>query len=414
MRRLERARIFCYFLTAILISHLKRKHYVIAPKIYRTVIILSIKIHYLLIFVPIAILFWALAFGPELVFIFSFIGLMPLAALLAESTEVLACETGPKIGALLNASFGSAVDLILLLALLRSGQLEIVKASLIGSILTTLLLVVGLSQLMGGLKNGIQRFDREGGGMAAAMMTLAVIAMILPSILGIVHQLGQGLLIGSKFQDPALDLLSLLIAVVLLGLYGFQIVFQFRQPQCLENREVAEIEAMEETNSNEIPQWGRHLTIGILLAATIGVAIMSEIISTVVEPFGQSLGLSPLFIGIVIIPLAAAVPEIIVGVRTARRNKLDLSLSIASNSVMQIALFVAPLLVFLSLAFGQELTLYFNIFEMFALVLAVFAAIIIAIDGVSNWMEGAQFLALYLIIALWFYFIVPASWYSHL
>jgi len=375
---------------------------------------LSIKIHYLLIFVPIAILFWALSFGPELVFILSFIGLIPLAALLAESTEVLACETGPKVGALLNASFGSAVDLILLLALLRSGQLEIVKASLIGSILTTLLLVVGLSQLMGGLKNGIQRFDREGGGMAAAMMTLAVIAMTLPTILGIVHQLGQGILIGSKFQDPALDLLSLLIAAVLLGLYGFQIVFQFRQPQCLENREAAEIEALEETNSNEIPQWSRHLTIGLLLVATIGVAIMSEIISNVVEPFGQSLGLSPLFIGIVIIPLAAAVSEIIVGVRTARRNKLDLSLSIASNSVMQIALFVAPLLVFLSLAFGQELTLYFNIFEMFALALAVFAAIIIAIDGVSNWMEGAQFLALYLIIALWFYFIVPASWYSHL
>ena len=368
----------------------------------------------MLIFALIAILFWALSFGPELVFILSFIGLIPLAALLAESTEVLACETGPKVGALLNASFGSAVDLILLLALLRSGQLEIVKASLIGSILTTLLLVVGLSQLMGGLKNGIQRFDREGGGMAAAMMTLAVIAMTLPTILGIVHQLGQGILVGSKFQDPALDLLSLLIAAVLLGLYGLQIVFQFRQPQCLENREAAEIEALEETNSNEIPQWSRHLTIGLLLVATIGVAIMSEIISNVVEPFGQSLGLSPLFIGIVIIPLAAAVSEIIVGVRTARRNKLDLSLSIASNSVMQIALFVAPLLVFLSLAFGQELTLYFNIFEMFALALAVFAAIIIAIDGVSNWMEGAQFLALYLIIALWFYFIVPASWYLHL
>jgi Ca2+:H+ antiporter len=376
------------------------------------VIGLGMKILYLLIFVPIALLFWALSFGPEIVFVLSFIGLIPLATLLSESTEVLACETSHRVGALLNASFGSAVDFILLFALLRSGQIEIVKASIIGSILTTLLLVVGLSQFMGGLKNGIQRFDKESSGMAAAMMTLAVIGLILPTILGIVHQAERGEFIGSNFQDPALYMFSLLIAAILLVLYGFQIIFQFRTPQCAVD--AAEEIALEASNSHDVQMWSRRTAIIFLLIATLGVALMSEIISYVVEPFGQSLGLSPLFIGIVIIPLAGAVPEIIVGVRTARRNKLDLSLSIASNSVMQIALFVAPLLVFLSLILGHELTLYFNIFEMFALALAVFATIVITSDGYSNWMEGLQFLALYLIMALWFYFLVPASWHQPL
>lgn len=371
---------------------------------------LGLKIQYLLIFVPIAIVFWVMSFSPEIVFILSFIALMPLATLLSESTEVLACETSQKVGALLNASFGSAVDLILLLALLRSGQIEIVKASLVGSILTTLLLVVGLSQLTGGLKNGIQRFDREGGGMAAAMMTLAVIGLTLPTILGIVHQAERGTFIGSSFQDRALDMFSLLVAAILLVLYGFQIIFQFRKPQCSVDAS-EEAEVFKAANSRDVQMWNRRTAIVLLLVATLGVAIMSEIISNVVEPFGQSLGLSPLFIGIVIIPLAAAVPEIIVGVRTARRNKLDLSLSIASNSVMQISLFVAPLLVFLSLIIGQELTLYFNIFEMFALALAVFTTIVISNYGYSNWMEGLQFLALYLIIALWFYFLVPSTWH---
>jgi Ca2+:H+ antiporter len=147
---------------------------------------------------------------------------------------------------------------------------------------------------------------------------------------------------------------------------------------------------------------------GLLAAATIGVAVVSEILSGALEPFGQRLGISTLFMGVVLIPLAGNVSEILVGTRTARANKLDLSLSIASSSAMQVALFVAPLLAIISPLFGQELTLYFSIFEVFALGLAVFSAVAIASDGVSNWMEGAQFLALYLILALWFYFLVPA------
>jgi Ca2+:H+ antiporter len=366
-----------------------------------------LNIRYLLIFMPIAIIAWAMSFEPQAVFILSMMGLIPLAAILAESTEVLAYKTGPKIGSLLNATFGNAVDLILLFALLRSGQIELVKASIVGSILTTMLLVVGLSQLMGGLRNGIQRFNKEGSGMASSMMMLALAGLALPTILGMVHQAQEGLKPSSVFQDSALEALSLAIAAVLLILYGLQIIFQFRQPKNNESED--EMEVIEAENPGDGPLWSLHRALGLLLASTIGIVIMSELVSASVEPFGESLGLSPLFIGVVIMPLAGAVSEIIVGVRTARRNKLDLSLSIASNSVMQMALFVAPLLAFLSLGFGEQLTLYFNFFEVLALGLTVFAAIIIASDNVSTWLEGAQFISLYLILALWFLFLVPVS-----
>jgi Ca2+:H+ antiporter len=353
-----------------------------------------------LIFAALAVLAWAAALDPVAVFLLSILGIVPLANLLAEATEALAFHAGPKAGALLNATFGTAVELILLFALLRSGQIAVVKAALVGSILASLILVVGLSQLLGGLQNGIQRFDREGSGMAAAMMTLAVIGLALPTVLGIVHQAYLGRSFSTDFHDPALDALSLDIASILLLLYGLLIVFQFRQPSAVEMEAAA---APAESRRLSVRQ-----AMGLLAAATIGVAVVSEILSGALEPFGQRLGISTLFMGVVLIPLAGNVSEILVGTRTARANKLDLSLSIASSSAMQVALFVAPLLAIISPLFGQELTLYFSIFEVFALGLAIFSAVAIASDGVSNWMEGAQFLALYLILALWFYFLVPA------
>lgn len=368
---------------------------------------MGLNIRYLLVFIPAAVLAWALSFGPELVFILSMIGMVPLATILAESTEVLAYRTGPKIGSLLNATFGNAVDLILLFALLRSGQMEVVKASIIGSVLTTLLLVVGLSQLMGGLKNGIQHFDKERGGMAAAMMTLAVAGLALPTLLGISHQAQKGIRFSSTFQDVGLEMVSLGIAAILLVLYGLQIVFQFRQPQNAKKDE--ELEVIEAEDPSKALTWSLHRAVGLLLVSTIGIVIMSEIISGTVEPFGESLGLSPIFIGVIIMPMAGAISEIIVGVRTAQRNKLDLSLSIASNSVMQISLFVAPLLAFLSLLSAQDMTLYFEFSEIIGLGIAVLAAIVIASDNVSNWMEGAQLISLYFILAIWFLFLVPPA-----
>ncbi len=357
-------------------------------------------IRYLLIFAPLAVLAWAMSFNPAAVFVISFLGLIPLASLLGEATEVLALHTGPKVGSLLNATFGTAVELILLFALLRSGQITIVKASIAGSILASLILVVGLSQILGGLRNGIQRFDKEGGGMAMAMMTMAVAGLALPTFLGFIHQIQLGKSISVEFEDASLDYLSEGIAIILLVLYGLLIIFQFR------NYKYTKKDIKEEIEVQDAQKWTVRSSIGILIATTLAVAIVSEILSQTVEPFGESIGLSALFMGVIIIPIAGNVSEILVGVRTARKNKLDLSLSLASNSAMQIALFVAPLLALVSRFFGQEMTLYFRPSEVFALMLAVFASIVIASDEVSNWLEGAQFLSLYLIIALWFYFLI--------
>jgi Ca2+:H+ antiporter len=272
----------------------------------------------------------------------------------------------------------------------------------VGSILTSLILVVGFSQLLGGIRNGIQRFDKERSGMAAAMMTLAVVGLALPTNLAIAHQMQLGVPISSDFHDVALDKLSRAIALILLLLYGLQILYQFRQP-------VDSIKEIEAEEPIDVRRWSVRQATVMLIAATLGVAALSEILSGSLEPFGKSFGLSALFLGVVLIPLAGNISEIIVGVRTARSNKLDLSLSIASNSAMQIALFVAPLLALIGPFFGYELTLYFSFFEVMALGIAVSTAVIIAGDGVSNWIEGAQYLALYLILALWFYFLVPVS-----
>jgi Ca2+:H+ antiporter len=261
-----------------------------------------------LIFAVLAVFAWAASLDPVAVFVLAILGIIPLANLLAEATEALASHAGPKAGALLNATFGTAVELILLFALLCSGQIAVVKAALVGSILASLILVVGLSQLLGGLRNGIQRFDIEGSGMAAAMMTLAVIGLALPTVLGIVHQAYQGRSFSIEFQDPALDALSLAIAIILLLLYGLLIVYQFRQPSATE----IEFEAATPAEHRIL---GVHQSIGLLAAATLGVAIVSEILSGALGPFGQRLGINALFMGVVLIPLAGNVSEILVGVR---------------------------------------------------------------------------------------------------
>ncbi|MCJ7443644.1 MAG: calcium/proton exchanger [Methanotrichaceae archaeon] len=365
--------------------------------------VLSNLIRYLLVFPLLAIIAWVLSFSPPVVFALSILGLIPLASLIGDATEVLAYHAGPKVGSLLNATFGTIVSLILLFALLRSGQTEIVKASIVGSILMSLIVIVGLSQLLGGLKNGIQRFDREMVGIAASMMMLAVTGLLLPTLLGFVHQIEFHKIISTSFQEPALITLSRLIAIILLAIYGLQVIFQFRQPSKVEE------EMIEATASIEGSKWSIRQATGLLVAATLGVAIVSEILSGSMEPFGQSMGLSPLFLGLIVLPLAGTFSDILVGVRMALRNDLELSLSIASNSAMQDALFVAPLLALISSLVGQEMTLYFGIFQVLALLLAVSSVIVISSDGVSNWMEGVQLLAFYLMIALWFYFLVPAS-----
>jgi len=367
-------------------------------------------LRYLFIFVPLAIIAEFVLHNPLLVFLFSCIGLIPLAGLLGEATEELAIHTGPKLGGLLNATLGNAAELIITIVALQAGKYELVKASITGSILGNLLLILGFSLLLGGLKNGVQRFDKGTTSMSASMMTLAVIGLVIPTLFEVLREIQVGKLdvFGTEVRDPALDSLSLGVAAILMLLYILSLIFMFRQPEDAAISHTGVDDHAVEGEAHKA-KWSVPVSSAILAGCTIAIVALSEFLVGAVEPVVESLGVSELFLGIIIIPIVGNVAEHIVGVQVAIKNKMDLSLAISLGSSMQIALFVAPLLVFISLLFGREMTLFFSLFEVAALTLSVLLAALISIDGKSNWLEGAQLLAVYVILGLGFYFIgLPA------
>lgn len=343
----------------------------------------------MLIFVPIAIVAdFVLHLDPVVVFVLSALAVIPLADLIGEATEELATYTGPRVGGLLNATLGNAAELIITIFAIREGLLELVKASIVGSILGNLLLVLGLGLLLGGLKNGIQTFDRRQAALNATMLILAVAALAVPSIFDAAIQ-----------EDLVAELqLSESVAVVMIVIYGLSIAYSFTQGGHLTREPAKTHEA----------KWSVRLTVGILVAATVGVAVMSEVLVGAVEHVTESLGLTEFFIGIIVIPLVGNVAEHLVAVQVAIKNKMELSLAVALGSSLQIALFVAPVLVFISLLFGERLLLVYNTFELVSLMAASLVGALIALDGESNWLEGAQLLAVYVIVALAFFFL-PAG-----
>jgi len=360
-------------------------------------------LRYLLVFLPLAVVAEVLGWNPLLIFSFSCLALVPLAGLLGEATEELAIHTGPKIGGLLNATLGNAAELIITIVALSDGKLDLVKASITGSILGNLLLILGASLLLGGLKNGVQRFDRGLSGMSATMMTLAIIGLIVPTLFELLHeiQIGRVDVFNTNVNDPALNRLSLGVAALLIVLYVLSLIWTFQTP---EREEHSGIDDHSEEEAAHKAKWGVPLSVGVLAASTVAIVFLSEFLVGAVEPVVESLGISELFLGVIIIPIVGNVAEHIVGVQVAIKNKMNLSLSISLGSSMQVALFVAPLLVFISLLFGPELTLFFSLFEVAALTMAVLSATLVSVDGESNWLEGAQLLAVYLIAALGFYF----------
>lgn len=346
-------------------------------------------IHYLLIFLPVAIVAELLHWPPLVVFAASALAVVPLAGLLGEATEVLAEKIGPRYGGLLNATLGNAAELIITVIAIRAGQLTLVKASLIGSVIGNVLLVLGFSILLGGLKHGVQRFNRDNAGMDATLLILAVIAISVPSIFN------------AAIEPDILKVeeLSLTTAAVMLAIYVLSIVYMLRLKTPGQNGDTG-IEP-----SHTAPHWKPQVALAVLAASVVGIAIMSEFLVGSIEPVTESLGLTPFFVGIIIIPLIGNVAEHLVAVQVALKNQMDLSLSIANGSSLQIALFVAPVLVFLSLPLGNPLTLEFNNFELIALTASGAIAAFISMDGRSNWLEGAMLLAVYLILGLAFFFL---------
>jgi Ca2+:H+ antiporter len=330
--------------------------------------------------------------GETWVFVFAAIGVIPLAGYIGSATEALAHYTGPKIGGLLNATLGNAAELIITLVAIREGLLELVKASITGSILGNLLLVMGMSMLLGGLKHGVQKFDRKQSGNYGVLLVMTILALVVPSFFG--HSLGDEGSIG-------VEALSLGVAGVMIILYALGILYSLKYSG-------TPISAHTESEKAEKPLFTIPTALIILTAATLGVVLLSELLVGAVESVVSRYGLSEFFIGIILIPIVGNVAEHLVAVQSAIKNKMELSMEISLSSSLQIALFVAPLLVFISLAMGKPLTLMFNSFELISLGAAVFIGALVSMDGESNWLEGAALLAIYLILGIAF-FLLPVA-----
>lgn len=349
-------------------------------------------IDFLLVFVPVAIALALIAADATLVFVCAALAIIPLAGILGEATEILAERVGTRVGALLNATFGNAAELIITIAAIRAGLIEVVKASITGSILGNLLLVLGLSVLFGGLKNGYQHFDRRGVSVMMTTMTIAVIGLVIPAVFS------QSIKQADQFS---VEYLSIGVAVALLVGYVLSLLFTLRLSTEKPHPPGGEI--IEDSVEHRIK--GTGMALGVLMFAVVLVAILSEILVGAMEPLIRAQGLTELFVGVVIVPIIGNAAEHLVALEMALKNKMELALGVALGSSMQIALFVAPLLVFISLASGHQLTLVFNQFELAALAAGVIIAALISLDGESNWLEGAQLLIVYTILALAFFFL---------
>ena len=342
----------------------------------------------LLLFLPVALLAHWAGLSGIIVFATSALAIIPLAKLLGEATEVLAEKTGPRVGGLLNATFGNAAELIITLSDIRAGQIQLVLASLTGSILGNLLLVLGFAMLFGGLKNGRQMFDRRQVDTDATMTVLALIAMSVPSLFSL--YIADELLV---------EELSLTTAAAMLILYLLFVVYTLRS--CTKEK----CDAVTVREALPVHAWSAGRAGAVMALSMAGIALMSELLVASVEAVTEILGLTPFFVGIIIVPIIGNVAEHLVSVQAAMQNKMDLSLSIALGSSLQIALFVTPVLVFASLILGRPLTLQFNQLELIALTAASMISALVSLDGESNWLEGAMLLAVYGILGLAFFFL---------
>jgi Ca2+:H+ antiporter len=349
----------------------------------------------LLVFIPISIACEHLHWGDNFtVFITSALAIIPLAVWLSTATEEIAVIVGPSIGGLLNAVFGNATELIIGLLALRAGLIDIVKASITGTIISNLLLAMGLSMFCGGLKYAEQEFKTVVARVNGSSMTLGAIAILLPTMA--FYSSGQS----PTFSEANL---SMVVAIVLIAVYIMTLVFSLKTHSYL--YEVSVVELEDEAHNSESHQPNLWLWLGVLLAATIGVTFESEIFVGAVEETAKSIGWTPLFTGVIVLPLVGGIAEYIMAVGVAMKNNMDLSVSVAMGSSLLVALLMAPLLVLVGQAIGQPMDLNFNPFEIVAVAVAVIVANLISLDGRSNWLEGALLLSTYVILGAVFYFL---------
>lgn len=350
---------------------------------------------WLLLFIPVAIALVWLKADPILIFIASALAIIPLAGLMGDATEALARFLGPTLGGLLNATLGNAPEIIIGFFALKQGLVDMVKASITGSIIGNLLFGLGVSILAGGLKSPRKAmvFDVTAARVHAGSLLLAMFGLIIPAVF--------------NFSTDSETEISIHVAVVLFLAYLISIVFTLTAGARDAETDIRAAARLVEIEAEETG-WSRNKALAILAIVTVGLAVMSEIMTDAVDPAAQTLGLTPLFAGVFLLALVGNTAELINSVRFARQNQLDLSLGITVGGSAQIALLVVPLLVFFGLVLGQDMNLLFSQFELVAIILTVIVIVNVLQSGSVRWAAGAMLIAVYLILGIGFYY-APAS-----
>jgi len=357
-------------------------------------------IYFFLVFVPISVILDLVHADHIIIFIIAVIALIPLAKLIGDSTEHLSTHYGSTLGSLLNVTFGNAAEIIIAVVAINAGLIELVKASITGAILGNIMLIFGLSMIAGGIRKKEQLFSRENAGLQSTMIFLAIIGLAIPTVLS------------STILEPAeienqlkIQFLSDALAIILLSVYIAGIVFTF-----FTHKHLFVSPQMEEENNNHnsdttTKHWDKKRAFFMLAISMVGVVVISEILVGSVEETSKQFGFGELFVGAIIIGIVGNAAEHSSAIILARKGKIDLSIGIAAGSGTQIALFVVPILVIFGIILNQPFTLEFTIYELVTLFLAAIILNLIAHDGRSNWFEGVMLTAVYIIIAIGFYFI---------
>ncbi|HSA62864.1 MAG TPA: calcium/proton exchanger [Nitrospiraceae bacterium] len=344
----------------------------------------------LLLFIPLTVALEFLKADPLFVFFTSALAIIPLAGMLGRATEHLTTHVGAGVGSLLNASLGNAAELIIALAALREGLHDVVKASLTGSILGNILLVLGASMIAGGMKYERQKFNQTAAGTGSSLLLLAAVGLIIPALF---HYTAAERGVAIEHE------LSLEIAIVLFLIYGLSLTFSLKT-----HRHLYAGDTHDAHDIGEKP-WSYRLSLSVLTIVTILIAVMSEMLVGAIEPTAHRLGLTQVFVGVILVALVGNAAEHSTAVLMAMKNKMDLAFGIAVGSSLQIALLVAPLLVFASYLFGAPLDLIITPFEVAAVTVSVLILGFVAMDGESHWMEGVMLVGVYAMLAIAFYFL---------
>lgn len=391
--------------------------------------VLTIKsspVNLLLVFVPLGLIAGHFGWNPSLVFFINFLAIVPLAAILAYATEELAVHVGETVGGLLNATFGNAVELIVSIIALRENQIRIVQASMLGSILSNLLLVLGCCFVFGGWNREQQKFSKTVAQTMSSLMALACSSLVIPAAfnatIGASHKDGD---VDYTPENPGAQILALSrsTSVVLLVIYILYLIFQLythkqlfeAAGQDLEEEQLNIRRSLSSSSATDLPERPISLDheleslsvtglLSVLLLSTIFVSLCADFLVSSIDSVVSKTGLSKTFIGIILIPIVGNAAEHVTAVVVAVKDKMDLAIGVAVGSSMQIALFVTPFMVLVGWAMDVPMNLYFSTFETAVLFVSVFITNFLIMDGESNWLEGAMLLSTYAIIALAFYF----------